>query len=183
MLQKQKGEALAAEAKAMREVAKELAELDGMNLSELRVRHLELFGEEAKSKNLPFLRKKLAFRIQERVEGGLSLWAQMRVVELGPEDLPKGRSRERKEKVQKIKKTSSLPVSKDRDSRLPEVGTVLMREHGGFAHEVEVLGSGFSYRGRTYQSLSTLAKEITGTAWNGFLFFGLISRKKATDGC
>jgi len=55
-----------------------------------------------------------------------------------------------------------------------------MREHKGYTHEVEVLDKGFHYRGRTYRSLSAIAKEIAGTPWNGFAFFGL--KKGAGDG-
>ena len=60
-----------------------------------------------------------------------------------------------------------------RDPRLPKAGTVVSREYKGFLHEVQVLKAEFLYRGRSYQSLSAIAKEITGTPWNGFLFFGL----------
>ncbi len=60
---------------------------------------------------------------------------------------------------------------------MPAVGSILTREHGGAAHEVEVLAEGFSYQGRSYRSLSAIAREITGTAWNGYLFFGLMPRK------
>lgn len=177
MVQKPTGEALAAEAKALKEVGQALAELEGMNLSELRDRYLELFGEVAKSKNLPFLRKKLAFRIQERVEGGLSPRALAQIEALAPEDLPVKRAREKREARARKVPASVAPPEKARDLRLPRTGTLLVREHEGFTHEVEVLEAGFQYRGRSYKSLSALAKEITGTAWNGFLFFGLMSRK------
>lgn len=175
---KQTGEALAAEAKALREVGQALAGLENMGLAQLRERYLALFGEAARSKNLPFLRKKLAFRIQERVEGGLSPFARQRLTELAPEALPVKPARE----VRRVPKSAPAPESKARDPRLPEAGTVLVREHGGFDHEVEVLEDGFRYRGRTYRSLSAIAREITGTAWNGFLFFGLKAGKVSHGG-
>jgi DUF2924 family protein len=60
------------------------------------------------------------------------------------------------------------------DPRLPAVGTVLTREHGGRTHNVTVLADGlFRYGRATYKSLSTIAREITGTIWNGYLFFRL----------
>jgi hypothetical protein len=59
----------------------------------------------------------------------------------------------------------------DRDERLPPVGTVLEREHDGKVHRVTVLAEGFKYGGETYGSLSTVAKAITKTTWNGFVFF------------
>lgn len=52
-------------------------------------------------------------------------------------------------------------------------GTVLVREHDGVVHEVVVMPDGFLWRGETFTSLSTIAKRITGTSWNGPRFFGL----------
>ena len=36
-----------------------------------------------------------------------------------------------------------------------------------------VLADGFEWQGRPYRSLSAVARAITGTRWNGPLFFGL----------
>jgi hypothetical protein len=58
------------------------------------------------------------------------------------------------------------------------VGTVIHREHDGVVHEIRVLKDGFEYQGRHYTSLSTIAREVTGTSWNGFLWAGLTTRKK-----
>ena len=52
-------------------------------------------------------------------------------------------------------------------------GTVLVREHNGERHTVTVVPDGFLWRETTYASLSTIARTITGTAWNGPRFFGL----------
>lgn len=57
-------------------------------------------------------------------------------------------------------------------SELP-AGTHLAREYRGVMHQVEVLGEGFLYRDRRYDSLSQVAETITGTHWNGPRFFGL----------
>jgi hypothetical protein len=157
-------------------MAQELAALQKMGLKPLQERFRELFEAEPKSRNLPYLRKKLAYRLQERLEGGLSAEARAQLVALGPADLPVGPGKRRKVMVAKSLKPKA-PAAKIRDPRLPEAGTVLVRERGGFAHEVEVLEEGFRYRGRTYRSLSAIAREITGTAWNGFLFFGLLREK------
>lgn len=164
------GEALAKEAQIMRKLGLQLAELQEMGLADLRGRHLDLFGEEPRSKNLVFLRRKLAFRLQEQVEGGLSIAARERLEELSPQELPeKSRKATSHGEVTPPAPAPATP----RDQRLPAPGTLLRREFRGFTHEVEVLQDGFAYRGRHYMSLSTLAKEITGTAWNGFTFFGL----------
>jgi hypothetical protein len=56
-------------------------------------------------------------------------------------------------------------------------GTRLVKIHGGHTHVVEVTASGMLYQGTLYSSLSAVAKAITGTHWNGLLFFGLRKRK------
>jgi hypothetical protein len=60
------------------------------------------------------------------------------------------------------------------------VGTVMVREHRGTLHEVMVVPGGFHWQGKIHASLSTIARGITGTAWNGPRFFGL--RGKAEPG-
>jgi Protein of unknown function (DUF2924) len=52
-------------------------------------------------------------------------------------------------------------------------GTVLVREYRGERHTVTAVPNGFVWQGTTYGSLSTIARAITGTAWNGPRFFGL----------
>ena len=52
-------------------------------------------------------------------------------------------------------------------------GTRLMREWQGRTYEVLALDDGFSWQGTRYRSLSAIARQITGTAWSGPLFFGL----------
>lgn len=180
------GEALRVDAELLRKIGLELAELKEMGLAELRSRHLELFGEEPRSKNLAFLRKRISFRLQERVHGGLPPVARLILDEALVSQLPAGgrgrgqgaHDRGGSRKANGGGRTSSPRPPKGgeraRDPRLPNVGTRLHREHRGLAHEVEVLESAFRYRGREYRSLSAIAREITGTAWNGFAFFGLL---------
>ena len=55
----------------------------------------------------------------------------------------------------------------------PIPGTVLAREWKGGRHEVIVMPEGFEYQGKPYRSLSAVARDITGTSWNGLVFFGL----------
>ncbi|MNY46103.1 hypothetical protein D3C86_1812520 [compost metagenome] len=56
---------------------------------------------------------------------------------------------------------------------IPAPGTRLVREWKGVEHTVTVTHNGFDYQGQPYQSLSPIAKRITGTSWSGFVFFGL----------
>ena len=56
---------------------------------------------------------------------------------------------------------------------------MLLREWNGQTHQVSVLQSGFVWNGDVYASLSRIAREITGTSWNGFVFFGIGARLKS----
>jgi hypothetical protein len=67
------------------------------------------------------------------------------------------------------------------DRRL-KPGTVLVREYQGERHTVTVVPSGYVWRETTYPSLSTVARAITGTAWNGRRFFGLGASRNPPDG-
>lgn len=176
MAEKQIGEALSQEAAVMRSLAKEIGALQNLNLAQLRARYLVAFGQEARSKNLPHLRKKIAFRLQEQLEGGLSEGAQRRIQELGTSERPEGSPRPTRRSGVVAAFPSADSPAEGRDSRLPKAGTMVSRTFKGFLHEVQVCETGFLYRGRSYRSLSAIAKEITGTPWNGFLFFGLIRR-------
>jgi len=58
----------------------------------------------------------------------------------------------------------------------PIAGTRLIREYQGVEHCVTVRDDDFEYQGRPFKSLSAIARDITGTRWNGLLFFGLKNR-------
>ncbi len=66
----------------------------------------------------------------------------------------------------------------NRRVRRPAVGTKLIREYQGVEHHVTVTRNGFEYQGRTFGSLSHIAREITGTRWSGPLFFGLTRTRR-----
>lgn len=52
-------------------------------------------------------------------------------------------------------------------------GTQLVREWNGRVYRVDVTTTGFEMDGRSYRSLSAIAKRITGADWSGPRFFGL----------
>ena len=54
-----------------------------------------------------------------------------------------------------------------------KVGSIIVREYQGAVHEVMIVPDGFCWQGTVYASLSTIARKITGTSWNGPRFFGL----------
>jgi hypothetical protein len=153
---------------AVLRTAAELAALVEMTGAEMAEKYLALFGQPARSRNKDFLKKRLAWRIQEMAEGGLSERALARIEELGSAGLVTAR---RPVRV----RTSTSPISRSteavRDPRLPPAGTVVRRIHGTTEHSVTILDDGFEYRGEKYRSLSKIARLITGTPWNGYLFF------------
>jgi hypothetical protein len=149
-------------------VAAELAALRQMTSTDLAEKYVALFGAPPRSRNKDFLRKHLAWRIQELAEGGLSERALARIEELGSEAFA---SWPRPARTGAAASPRSTLETAARDPRLPSVGSVLMRIHGTTEHTVTVLDNGFEYRGERYRSLSKIARVITGTPWNGFLFF------------
>lgn len=162
-------------------VPEQLAELERMTVGQLVQKFRELYGRPTFSRNKFFLQKRLAWRIQELAEGGLHRGAVERIAELGdrmPEAwrkrLPRTPSRFPEEGVSE----PVLPAASPRDSRLPAPGEVLVRAYRGDTHRVTVLDDGFDYRGKRFTSLSRVAREITGTQWNGLVFFGLEQRGK-----
>src|ERR1035441_6782173 len=146
----------------------DLAALSRFTGPELAEKYLVLFGQPARSRNKDFLRKRLAWRIQELAEGGLSERALVRIEELGANPFTSWRRPVRPGKASSPRPSSGNAA---RDPRLPPAGTVVRRVHGTTEHCVTVLDDGFEYLGERYRSLSKIARVITGTPWNGYLFF------------
>jgi hypothetical protein len=153
--------------------------LQDLKIPALKKRYQELFGEESKSSNKQFLFRRICWRLQANAEGDLSERARRRVAEIADDrDL---RVRAPKEFVARI---DSVPGSVDRtrppkDARSPPPGALLTRRVGDRQIAVKVLKDGFDYESRHYRSLSAIAREVTGTRWNGLLFFGRAQRKSA----
>jgi hypothetical protein len=143
------------------------------------MRYRELFGEESKSSNKQFLFRRIAFRLQANAEGDLSERARRRIGDIADDrDL---RVRAPKEFVAQPACDSPLigRARPPKDYRLPGPGTLLTRRLGDRQIVVKVLNDGFEYESRRYRSLSAIAREVTGTRWNGLLFFGLAERRDA----
>jgi hypothetical protein len=149
-------------------VARELATLRRLTVLQLRTRYAEVFGETTNANNRTWLVKKIAWRLQALAEGGLSERARQRAAELANHaDLRANPPQ-----------TMPLPVPTERplprppaDDRLPPAGTILTRPYKGAVLQVKILAEGFEHDGQVYPSLSAVAKAITGSHCNGFLFF------------
>jgi hypothetical protein len=131
----------------------EVLALNGLNIDQLRTEWRRRFASPPPALRGPdLMRRALANAIQTESFG--------RDVELEKRISALVRGQQRGEKVRAPK-----PMFRP--------GTLLVREHQGKTHRVEVGDEGFRYEGRTYNSLSVIAREITGVRWNGPRFFGL----------
>jgi hypothetical protein len=132
------------------DVLRQLALLRGATTADLKQQWHELFGAEPPAFSRSFLQSRLGHRIQELAYGGLNAETVSRLEALG-ERLDGG----------------NVVLRRIRADDRPIAGTRLVREYHGIEHVVTVLTDGFDYEGRPYQSLSAIARTITGTRWNG----------------
>jgi hypothetical protein len=144
----------------------EIDHLRHKKVAELKVRYLEVFGEASRSNHKQFLVRRIAWRLQALAQGDLSERARERALSLARDaDLrlraPEGSS------------GMATTAGRHRDCRLPAPGTILTRTFREQAIAVHVLNNGFQYDGIVYRSLSSVARHISGTQWNGFSFFRL----------
>jgi len=152
-------------------IRRELVGLCAMSLGELVAKYQELFGAPTRTHNREYLRRRIAYRLQEVQEGGLSPRAVERIAELAPHARVRARQPLLARGALEAAVATASPVAAPRDSRLPPTGTVITRMHEAALHRVTVLETGFEYQGTRYRSLSKIAKLITGKDWNGFRFF------------
>src|SRR3982074_3024893 len=141
-------------------VLAQLAALRGAPAPALKAKWRQLFETEPPPYNRRFLESRLAYRIQELVYGGLKP-ATLKRLKAMAEELDGGDPAKRRR------------PAKDR----PIAGTRLIREWQGVEHCVTVRDDGYEYQGCPYQSLSAIARAITGTRWNGWVFFGLKNQR------
>ena len=141
-----------------------LAALKTTSTPDLKQQWRDLFDSEPPPFNRRYLESRIAYRIQELAYGGLKPETVQRLERLG-EELDGG-----------DKKKRGMRLNRDR----PITGTRLLREWQGVEQIVTVTADGFEWQGRPYKSLSAIARAITGTRWNGWVFFGLKNRRGRT---
>lgn len=139
------------------DLAAQIEHLPKFKTEQLRATWRDLFGKPPHSK----LRRELlipiiAYRLQEKALGGLKP-ATLRRLEAS---------------------TGGSQAKKRRDLML---GSRIVREWQGKMYEVVAVENGFAWDGRTFQSLSEIARTITGTRWSGPAFFGL-KKQRAKEG-
>jgi hypothetical protein len=142
-------------------ISTDFKRLSKLSLAELQMQWRALAGTPLKGARVDLLQRAIAYRLQEQQQGGLTAKARQRLGQL------------------------AMTYAKDRQAApqaMPELrpGCRLLREWQGVMHEIVVLEQGFQHGGRTYRSLSEIARTITGTRWSGPLFFGL--KKRMAEG-
>jgi hypothetical protein len=152
----------------------EIAVLRDLDLTGLRERWQKVYGRSAPP-HLPgyLLFRVMAYKIQADALGDLDR-ETVRVLDAVAADWRKRKAAG----VRQGKAPPPVPPVPARRSLKP--GTILAREHNGELHRVVVMPDGFAWNGKTYGSLSEVARAITGTNWNGPRFFGLRDRSKTT---
>jgi Protein of unknown function (DUF2924) len=158
-------------------LAHDLATLPTLSVAQLRRRYAEVFGETTNAAHKTWLVKRIAWRLQACAEGDLSERARQRAADLANDaDLRLSPPRPRQLAAPAIAARTSCvpePPPLEPDRRLPQPGAVIHRLYKGQQLQVTVLRSGFAYQGQVFASLSAVAKAITGSHCNGFLFFRL----------
>jgi hypothetical protein len=138
-----------------------LAALKTMPVKDLKQQWRDLFDREPPPYNRRFLESRLAYRIQELAYGGLRPETVARLEALGEE----------------LYGNRNTVMRRIRHKDKPIAGTRLIREWQGIDHCVTVRDEDYEYQGRPYKSLSSIARAITGTRWNGWVFFGLKNQR------
>lgn len=131
-------------------IARQVIELEYKTAADLREIYNSIFPKKcAANASKDFLKPRIAYRMQEIALGSLN-----------------------EETVGKIEKVASgLNISNLQPYSGLMPGTKICREWNDVKHEIEVLKDAFEYKGKKFRSLSAIAREITGTRWNGLKFF------------
>ncbi len=127
-----------------------LVALPSATMAKLKDQWRALFGVEPPAYSRNLLESRLAYRVQELAYSGLKPDTVQRIEALGEQI--DGRT---------------IKLRRIRLEQRPITGTRLLREWQGVEHIVTVQRDGFEWQGRPYQSLSAIARAITGTRWNG----------------
>ncbi len=133
-------------------IIRQIIDLETKSASELRQTYNQIMPNKcAANANKEYLRPRIAYRLQELSLGSLN--------------------EENKNKLLKIADGISIDSLKRHSDLM--TGTKICRQWNETVYEVEVLKDSFEYNGQKFKSLSSIARKITGTRWNGPKFFKL----------
>jgi hypothetical protein len=144
---------------ATSQLSDRLAVLPAICLGDLRLEWRRLFRADPPRLSRDIMMRAIAYRLQEVGHGGPSKATRRRLVSLTAEFEADGR-------IAPLAKAKIKP------------GSRLVREWHGRTHTVCVTDDGFEFQGKTYRSLTKIARDITGAQWSGPRFFGLTNRSR-----
>jgi hypothetical protein len=158
----------------MLNIDQEVAALRQMPLDELRDKYADVFGEPTRSRHKEHLVRRIAWRLQANAEGNLSVRARLRAEELANDaDLRVTAPRPPRTAPGAAARTKAFKFRLKPDERLPMPQCELTRMYKGRRIVVKVVTGGFEYEGQRFNSLTAVAKAVTGQHWNGYHFFRL----------
>ena len=120
-----------------------------MSPAQLRGEWLRVHRSPAPQVTPDLLMRGIAYRLEEKAFGGFTVAEKRKLLSIG---------------------SDAAGASAD---IIIKPGTRLVRDWGGVSHHVLVLEKGYLYRDDRFDSLSQLARHITGAKWSGPRFFGL----------
>jgi Protein of unknown function (DUF2924) len=146
------------------DIEAQIVALEALTIGELQTEWSRVYRAQPPTRlSRDLLLRGVAYRVQERAYGGLSLSTKRRLRTLS-------------EGFDRREGTGAAPTLKLKP------GTKLVREWHRQVHTVSVLDNGLEYQGETYQSLTRIARQITGTGWSGPRFFGIGNHKRGAEG-
>lgn len=157
------------------DIDQEVAAMRRMTVSELRRKYEEVFREACRSNHKVWLIKRIAWRMQANEEGDLSERARRRAMEIANDADLRLKAPPKPKATLPVapRQVARGKISTSHDRRIPMPGAIITREYKGRMLQVTVRNDGFEHDGMVYPSLSAVAKAITGSHCNGFLFFRL----------
>ncbi|MBL8576680.1 MAG: DUF2924 domain-containing protein [Mesorhizobium sp.] len=151
-------------------IEQEVAVLGDLPREELVARWIKAYGcPPPKGVKRSLLERAAAWHLQARHLGGLSATARKAIRDAAKHGSARA-SASGRPADSKNARTGNRPIV---NPPAPRSGTRLVREWNGRTHVVDVTDDGFVFDGKTYRSLSAVAKRITGAHWSGRRFFGL----------
>lgn len=140
-----------------------IAELKQLSIIDLQAQWTSIVGAPPpKNARREYLLRAVTHELQSRAHGGLS--------------------KSLRRALMKLAETKSSPdAHASSRTRSLKPGARLYREWKGQTHEVGIVEDGYQYQGKTFKSLSAIARKITGTRWSGPAFFGLKIKDKVLN--
>lgn len=142
--------------------------LNQLNMSDLRVRFAQYYSYTPQTRKKAHLVSKILWAIQRESEGDIGSQSRKNALKIAND-------RDVRERFPIVKSEATTRTASINYQPPVEMttGTILQRNYKGRDIRATVLDNGFECDGRWFKSLSAIAREITGTQWNGKLFFGL----------